>query len=132
MSTYHAIVWIDHQEAHVLMFDREHVDTQRIRSRSHHSHQGKHTDAHSFFKEVSDQLAGTHEVLLTGPGATRTEFKQWCGLHAKGAAHAIVDNVASDHPSDAQLVAMARQYFKKFDQMAADTRSGVTGCRNSQ
>jgi stalled ribosome rescue protein Dom34 len=120
MSTYHAIVWIDQQEAHVLMFDREHVETQRIRSRSHHSHQGKHTDSHSFFKEVSDQLAGTHEVLLTGPGAARTEFKQWCGLHAKGAAHAIVDNVASDHPSDAQLVAMARQYFKKFDQMAAD------------
>ena len=120
MSTYHAIVWIDQQEAHVLMFDREHVETQRIRSRSHHSHQGKHTDSHSFFKEVSDQLAGTHEVLLTGPGATHTEFKQWCGLHAKGAAHAIVDNVASDHPSDAQLVAMARQYFKKFDQMAAD------------
>ena len=119
MSTYHAIVWIDQQEAHVLMFDREHVETQRIRSRSHHSHQGKHTDSHSFFKEVSDQLAGTHEVL-TGPGAARTEFKQWCGLHAKGAAHAIVDNVASDHPSDAQLVAMARQYFKKFDQMAAD------------
>ncbi|MEY3524394.1 MAG: hypothetical protein RIR92_459 [Pseudomonadota bacterium] len=117
MSTYHAIVWIDQQEAHVLMFDREHVETQRIRSRSH---QGKHTDSHSFFKEVSDQLAGTHEVLLTGPGAARTEFKQWCGLHAKGAAHAIVDNVASDHPSDAQLVAMARQYFKKFDQMAAD------------
>ena len=120
MSTYHAIVWIDHQEAHVLMFDREHVEAQRIRSRSHHSHQGKHTDAHSFFKEVSDQLTGTHEVLLTGPGEARTEFKQWCNLHAKGAAHTIVDNVASDHPSDAQLVAMARQYFKKFDQMAAD------------
>jgi hypothetical protein len=27
----------------------------------------------------------------------------------------IVDSVASDHPSDAQVVAMARQYFKKFD-----------------
>jgi hypothetical protein len=25
-----------------------------------------------------------------------------------------------DHPTDAQLVAMARQYFKKFDAMAAD------------
>ena len=119
MSTYHAIVWIDQQEAHVLMFDREHVETQRIRSRSHHSHQGKHTDSHSFFKEVSDQLAGTHEVLLTGPGAARTEFKQWCGLHAKGAAHAIVDNVASDHPSDAQLLALAKKYFYKFDAMAA-------------
>ena len=47
MSTFHAIVWIDHKEAHVLMFDREHVQAQRIHSRSHHSHQGKHTDAHS-------------------------------------------------------------------------------------
>ena len=109
MSTFHAIVWIDHKEAHVLMFDREHVQAQRIHSRSHHSHQGKHADAASFFKEVSEQLLGTHEVLL-----------HWCELHAKGAAHAIVDNVASDHPSDAQLVAMARQYFKKFDQMTAD------------
>jgi hypothetical protein len=31
-----------------------------------------------------------------------------------------VDNVASDHPSDAQLVAMARQYFTKFDKMTVD------------
>ena len=32
----------------------------------------------------------------------------------------IVDSVPTDHPSDAQLVAMAKQYFKKFDNMAAD------------
>ena len=120
MSTYHAIVWIDHQEAHVVMFDREHVEAQRILSRSHHSHQGKHTDAASFFKEVSEKLHGTHEVLLTGPGSARTEFKHWCAQHDKNAAHAIVDNVASDHPSDAQLVAMSRQYFTKFDKMTAD------------
>jgi stalled ribosome rescue protein Dom34 len=120
MSTYHAIVWIDHEQAHVVMFDREHVEAERIHSRSHHSHQGKHADAASFFKEVSTKLQGTHEVLLTGPGAARTEFKHWCEHHAKGVANAIVDNVASDHPSDPQLVAMARQYFKKFDRMAAN------------
>jgi hypothetical protein len=28
--------------------------------------------------------------------------------------------VASDHPTDPQLVAMARQYFVRFDKMAAD------------
>jgi hypothetical protein len=32
MSTFHAVVWIDHKEAHVLMFDREHVEAQRIKS----------------------------------------------------------------------------------------------------
>jgi len=31
-----------------------------------------------------------------------------------------VDSIASDHPTDAQVVAMARQYFNKFDQMATD------------
>ena len=47
MSTFHAVVWMDHAEAHVLMFD-------------------------------------------------------------------------SDHPTDAQLIALARKYFVKFDKMAGD------------
>jgi hypothetical protein len=34
MTTFHAVVWIDHQEAHVLMFDREHVQARRIQARS--------------------------------------------------------------------------------------------------
>ena len=40
--------------------------------------------------------------------------------HQPGVAGTIVDSVAADHPSDGQLVAMARQYFHKFDNMAAD------------
>ena len=44
MTTFHAVVWMDHQEAHVLMFDREHVEAHRIKSRSHHKHQGKPHD----------------------------------------------------------------------------------------
>jgi len=28
-----------------------------------------------------------------------------------------VDVISSDHPSDGQLVAMARQYFLKYDRM---------------
>jgi hypothetical protein len=28
--------------------------------------------------------------------------------------------VASDHPTDAQVVAMARKYFAKYDRMAGD------------
>ncbi len=120
MSTFHAVVWIDHTEAHVVMFDREHVEAQRIKSRTHHKHQGKSVDNASFFGEVAQALAGTHEVLLTGPGLARTQFLDWCGTHQAGIAKAIVESVAADHPSDAQLVAQARQYFKKFDAMAAD------------
>jgi stalled ribosome rescue protein Dom34 len=119
MSTFHAVVWMDHQEAHVAMFDREHVQAQRIQSRSHHKHQGKAGDTAAFFANVANALEGAREVLLTGPGLARNEFRDWCTSHQKTTAAAVVDCIASDHPSDAQLVAMAKQYFKKFDAMAA-------------
>lgn len=35
MSTFHAVVWMDHSEAHVVMFDREHMEAQRVKSRIH-------------------------------------------------------------------------------------------------
>ena len=120
MSTFHAVVWMDHQEAHVAMFDREHIQAQRIPLRSHHKHQGKAGDTAAFYAEVAQALTGTHEVLVTGPGLARNEFRDWCAAHQKSTATAIVDSIASDHPSDGQLVALAKHYFKKFDGMAAD------------
>ena len=120
MSTFHAVVWMDPNEAHVLMFDREHVEAQRIKSRSHHKHQGKAGDAAAFFSEVAMALKGTHEVLLAGPGLARNEFRDWCTAHQTSTAKMIVDSIATDHPTDNQLVALAKQYFKKFDAMSSD------------
>ncbi len=113
-TTYHAVVWLDHQEAHVLMFDRDHATKERIKSRSHHTHQGKPHDTADLFKDVAKALHGVHEVLLTGPGKARDEFQTWCKTHDAAVANVIVGNVTSDHPTDAQIVAMARHYFKGF------------------
>ena len=115
MTTFHAVVWLDHQEAHVLMFDRDHVGLERIKSRSHHKHQGKPHEVESLFSDIAKALIGVHEVLLTGPGKARDEFRAWCERHDAFFARVIVGSVASDHPTDAQVVAMARQYFKAFD-----------------
>lgn len=111
---------MDQSEAHVVMFDREHTEAQRIKSRSHHKHQGKTEDLSQFFAAIAQALSGTREVLLAGPGLARNQFRDWCAKHNAAVAGAVVDSVAADHPSDAQLVAMARQYFKKFDNMASD------------
>ncbi len=120
MSTFHAVVWIDHQEAHVMMFDHEHMQAQRIHSRSHHKHQGKPHDTKAMFADVAAALAGVHEVLLTGPGMARDEFATWAKSHSASVAAAISDSIPSDHPSDAQVVALARKYFQKLDQMGLD------------
>jgi stalled ribosome rescue protein Dom34 len=111
---------MDHSEAHVVMFDREHMESQRIKSRTHHKHQGKAEDHSALFTEIAKALTDSHEILLTGPGLARTQFRDWCTTHHSALAGHIVDCIAADHPSDGQLVAMARQYFRKFDAMAAD------------
>ncbi len=120
MPTFHAVVWIDHQEAHVMQFDHDHVQAQRIKSRSHHKHQGKPHETAGLFVEVASALEGVHEILLTGPGLARDQFRDWCKSNQASVAKAVVDSVASDHPTDPQIVAMARKYFKKFDQMGLD------------
>lgn len=120
MTTFHAAVWMDHTQAHVLMFDREHVQAQRVKTRSHHKHQGKDTSDPDYFPAIAAALSGTHEILLAGPGAARNEFRTWCTGHQPDVAKAIVDSVAADHPTDAQMVALARHHFLRHDRMAGD------------
>ena len=121
MTTFYAVVWMDHSEAHVLMFDKEHVEAQRVKARSHHTPKHGHVGADKdFFKQVADALAGVTEVLLTGPANAKIEFRDFCKHNAHAVDKAIVDVVNTDHPTDAQVVAMARQYFLKFDQKAVD------------
>lgn len=121
MTTFHAVVWIDHSQAHVMMFDKEHVEAQRVKARSHHTPKHGHVGPDKdFFKQVADALAGVSEVLLTGPANAKNEFRDFCKHNAHAVDKAIVEVVGSDHPTDAQVVAMARQYFVKFDQKAPD------------
>ena len=121
MTTFHAVVWMDHQEAHVLMFDREHVQAQRIKARSHLTLKHGHLSADKdFFKDIAQALEGVSEVLVTGPAKAKIEFRDFCKHHAHAVDKAIVDVVSSDHPTDAQVVALAREYFLKYDQKAAD------------
>ncbi len=141
MSTFHAIVWLDRSEAHVIMFDREHIAAQKIKSRSTHKATGGHTGSHqgsgrgagaqghhspggghnsadeAYYHAIAESLKGVHEILVTGPAQAKDEFRAHCARHDKAIDKAIVDVIASDHPSDGQLVAMAKQYFLKYDRM---------------
>lgn len=120
MPLFHAVVWMDHSQAHVLQFDAESIEAQRIKARSHHPrHHGKDERAlHQYFEEVARALSGSHEVLLTGPGLAHDEFKLWCETHHAAVAKTLVGSEKVDHPSDNQLVALARSYFLKYDRMA--------------
>jgi stalled ribosome rescue protein Dom34 len=121
MTTFHAVVWLDHTQAHVLMFDREHAESERIKSRTQHTPKHGHVKGDKdYFNQIAKALEGVHEVLLTGPANAKVEFREHCQQHATAISKAIVDVVNTDHPTDAQLVAMARRYFARHDAMASD------------
>jgi hypothetical protein len=69
---------------------------------------------------VAQALTGVHEVLVTGPAQAKDEFRAHCLRHDKAIDQAIVGVIASDHPSDGQLVALAKKWFFKHDRMQGD------------
>src|SRR6476620_1375078 len=103
MTTYHALVWMDSAEAHVLSFDRDHLDARTVRARTHHKYQGKKGPEAQYFPAISAALAGSHQVLLTGPGSARDAFRSWVDRHVPGASRLIVQSVPTERPTEAQL-----------------------------
>jgi stalled ribosome rescue protein Dom34 len=120
MTTFHAVVLIDHQQAQVLQFDEEHVQAQKVKASSHHTRQ--HGSAvrseHEFFGHVCDALEGVAEVLVVGAHTAQADFRHYTEKHRAATAKHIVGYETVDRPTEAQLVAMARKYFLKYDRMA--------------
>ena len=122
MSHSHAVVWIDHQHAQVLHFDASHMEAQKIKARTDHTRQhgsGVRTE-HEFFGEVCDALAGIPEVLMTGSHTAQADFRRYVDKHRPALGPQIAGWETVDHPTEGQLLALARQYFLKHDRLAGD------------
>jgi len=119
MSLFHAVIWTDHQTAQILQFDAEHMVAQKVRTHTHHTAQHGSTvrTQHEFFGEVCDALDGVAEVLVTGSHTAIADFRHYADKHRPQAASRIVGYEVVDHPSEKQLVALARKYFLKQDRM---------------
>jgi stalled ribosome rescue protein Dom34 len=116
---FHAVVWLDHHSANILQFDSEHVRGEKVKASSRHTKQ--HGSAvrteHEFFAEVCAALGGITEVLVAGSTTAQADFKHYVEKHRPALAPHIVGYETVDHPSDKQLVALARSYFLKHDRM---------------
>ena len=118
MSLYHAVAFVDHQSAEVLQFGSEHVVAHKVHqhlkfTREHHS--GVRTE-HEFFGQVCDALNGIAEVLVTGGHTGLADFRHYVDKHRPLTAARIVGYEVVDHPTENQLVELARKYFVKYDQ----------------
>lgn len=126
MSLFHAVVWLDRQNAQVLQFDAEHLEAQKVRAHSHPTaqHGSQVRSEHEFHAEVCAALEGVSEVLVTGSHQNQAAFRHYAEKHRPHIARHIVGYETVDHPSEAQLVALARKYFQRRERMEGLPRIG--------
>lgn len=128
MSYQHCVVWMDHQHATIIdfTFDDDHVkEVQREggHRKVHHKAGGtgrKDADDHHFFDDVVAAMGDASEVLVAGPGNAKTAFMTDLQHRHAQVAKRVVGVEALDHPTDGQLLAHARKYFKRVDALRGD------------
>ncbi|HYJ40728.1 MAG TPA: hypothetical protein VEW08_08055 [Steroidobacteraceae bacterium] len=129
---FHALVWIDHQTAKVFHFDADSNETDIVHST--HPHQHLHHKANSgdsghapvdkdFLERVATAISHSGAILIVGPASAKSELH----THLKNAHPAIAAKISAvesiDHPTDGQLLAHARHFFKADDRMRSQIKS---------
>ena len=120
MTTLHAVLHIDHRNAQVLQFDADQVQTQRVKAHSHPTaqHGSSVRTEHEFYAQVCDALDGIQEVLVAATHTGQADFRHYVDKHRPAAARRIVGYETVDHPTENQLVALARKFFVAHDRMS--------------
>lgn len=131
---YHTIVWIDHQQAKIFQFDATDVDSTVVRSS--HPHQHIHHKANAgdsghapvdtaFLKQVADSLSSAGTILITGPANAKQELTTYLAEKQPAVAARVAGVEPLDHPSDGELLNLARSFFKAADRMRSQFRPGM-------
>jgi stalled ribosome rescue protein Dom34 len=122
----HAVIWIDHKEARVFHVGSQEADETTVLAPQHHVHRhpkghGEATahpdDAHRFFGDVLRTLAGVDALLIVGPSSAKLEFFRYVHEHDARLESRVVGVESADHPTDGEIVARAKSYFKASDRM---------------
>ena len=121
----HVAIWIDHKEAHIFQIRADNVDAEIVAAPQHLHHRHPRgaevkdhpDDAKRFFHEVAGLVEGSDEVLVVGPSTAKLEFLRYIEKHDHARGSKVVGIETVDHPTDAQLAAYAKTYFKRIDRM---------------
>ncbi|MFM9942559.1 MAG: translational machinery protein [Hyphomicrobiaceae bacterium] len=126
MKAYHAVVWLDHGEARVFFFNRhqvEEIDLAATNPHAHLHHRAGTISGHrspqdqKFLQHVVEALKPAQEWLIMGPGTAKLELVKHVHSHDPTLGDRIIGVETADHPTDRQIVAHAREYFKAADRM---------------
>ena len=118
---FHAIVWIDHSQAKVFHVGpsgedeialHPHLPTRHLHHKANSIGSGHAGFDKEFFAQVMNAVSDAGEILIIGPASAKTELAKYLREQPSGIGDRIVAVEAADHPSDHEIVAHAKKYFK--------------------
>ena len=118
MSAY--VIWLDGEHAKIFKMLPGKVETQALNRKEirHHtsSETANHKNHDKFFHELAGRVNDASEILLIGPGLAKTQFKHHLEQHHHAALAAKVVGIETvDHPTEGEVLARARKFFKAHD-----------------
>ena len=133
MPLAHAVLWLDHHHADLIQFNREEVTSTKVKDHAHDTrqhHSGVRTQ-HEFYGKVCDALAGISYVLVAASGNAQSDFRGYVEKHRTAILPQLVGWETVDHPTEGELVALARTFFPGHDRMIGRhtmARSSARAC----
>ena len=120
MSQYHAVVWMDHANAHILHFKSEDVQNKLAHGephrRLHHARgapdPGRAAEDLAYYRAIAESLTDTNEIVVTGPAGAKTAFVEHLNEHAHDVRAKIIAIESVDHPRVSDLLDCARKHFR--------------------
>jgi len=119
----HMAVWLDHLEARLFAIDPDTATEKTVLAPAHNFHHRasngqRHLkehpeDAKHYFHDVVTALNDAAEVLIVGPGTAKLDLHRYIHKMDPALEKKVVAMETVDHPTDAQIVAYAKTYFKQ-------------------
>jgi stalled ribosome rescue protein Dom34 len=112
------VVFIDLEHAKIFELHPDKVEAHSMRRHEIRHHGGNEKEKNNqkneekFFHQVVGHLASAHEILLIGPGPAKIHFRAHIEKHAHEVGKKVVGVETVDHPTDGQIVALAKKFFK--------------------
>lgn len=119
-----AIVWIDHGQARVIKFDGDTSSTRVIRPEGgtphlHHKansiDDGHLPENQVYLHAVGQAITDVGAVLVAGPANAKLELMKHLGRHDPQLLEKVSGVQTVDHPTDGQLLDLARRHFRMSD-----------------
>ena len=120
MAFFHAVLKIDRSAAKIDHLGGDQVQVATLVENAMHTaqhHSGVRT-AHTFLGAVCDALAGAAEVLVVGSRGGQGDLRRYIDKHRPAVAGQIVAWKTVNHPTEAQLIALGRQFFAEHEREA--------------